>query len=488
MHPGNHAPQSVISDYFVPERLEYLRQVLNATGQSFYAVDTTGQTTLCNKAFLNTMGFTDEAEAIGQRLHGVIHHSHPDGSPYHADDCPIYRCAATGVAAHVEFELFYTKSGNPIPVTYDVYPLVIDGKLEGATCNFRDTTAEREEKKYLAESELRYRSLFNYLDVGFCTLEIKFDAQGKAIDYRHLEANPAFFKHAGLGEDTLGKWVGDFVPDHEQHWYDVYGRVAKTGEPVHIEYEARGFHRWFEVHAYRPPGMLPDRIAVLFTDVTARKRAEERDEILAAELQHRIKNTMAMIQAIIRQTLRSQPNTRLAQGIIEQRLMALASAQDMLTSNGWVSSDLRSIIEKAIAVHADSRERFKLSGPAVEIESQVAMALALTVHELSTNATKYGALSIPSGSVEIEWTVDPAAPNSDGLIPLSFTWKERNGPPVVPPERRGFGSKLIESSLTNSIIGEAAIDFLPEGVECHIHGFIKDSQTPLKNPILPGPT
>ena len=126
----------------------------------------------------------------------------------------------------------------------------------------------------------RYRSLFNSLDAGFCIIEVAFDASDKATDYRFLEINPAFARQTGLA-DATGKWMRELVPNHEQHWFDIYGRVAKTGEPVRFENPAKALDdRWFDVHAFRVGDAEAGLVAILFNDITERRRSELRRNAL----------------------------------------------------------------------------------------------------------------------------------------------------------------------------------------------------------------
>ena len=129
----------------------YIRLLLASTSEGFYAVDCEGRTTLCNAAFLNMLGFRHESEVIGRKLHDVIHHTHPDGSTYHSSVCPLYLCASTGKAAHVRDESFYHADGSALPVDYWAHPIIQDGQLRGAICNFRDVTEQRQNEEALRE-------------------------------------------------------------------------------------------------------------------------------------------------------------------------------------------------------------------------------------------------------------------------------------------------------------------------------------------------
>jgi two-component sensor histidine kinase len=217
------------------------------------------------------------------------------------------------------------------------------------------------------------------------------------------------------------------------------------------------------------------------TDVTPRKLAEAHARMLGEELQHRIKNTLAIVQAIVRQTLRGQPSIAQAQDTIDQRLAAMGRAHGMLTVGGWTNTDLRTLIDAALELHDTRSGRFRVGGPAVRLPAQAAMSLALLLHELFTNATKYGALSTPDGEVDIHWTLQPGEADgtqthgtqTHGALALELVWRETGGPAVMEPKQRGFGSRLIERSLGNALSGSAVIEFLNQGVVCTVKGLVE---------------
>jgi two-component sensor histidine kinase/integral membrane sensor domain MASE1 len=200
-------------------------------------------------------------------------------------------------------------------------------------------------------------------------------------------------------------------------------------------------------------------------ELAERRRAEEHQRLLINELNHRVKNTLATVQSIAAQTARSVQDPAEANDAFLARLMALSRAHDVLTRQSWEGADLAAVVQGAITpFDGTGGERFRLSGPSVWLEPQMALALAMALHELGTNASKYGALSAATGRVEVDWSLRPAKP--DAL--LTLTWRETGGPKVERPTRKGFGSRLLERGLPHELGGTVDLDYRPGGLVCTI--------------------
>lgn len=193
------------------------------------------------------------------------------------------------------------------------------------------------------------------------------------------------------------------------------------------------------------------------------ERYEEELQLLNRELAHRMKNTLAMVQSIISQSLRNAASISEAATTISGRIQALAKAQDLLTGMSVSAAEVSSIARAAVAPHCDGPQRIGIDGPQVYLSAQQALGLSLAIHELATNATKYGALSTPQGRVDIRWMRE----GEDGF---AFSWHESGGPAVVEPTRRGFGSRLTERIVSDLFGGEATLHFLPAGVVFSLAG------------------
>ncbi|UAL09655.1 sensor histidine kinase [Caulobacter segnis] len=183
------------------------------------------------------------------------------------------------------------------------------------------------------------------------------------------------------------------------------------------------------------------------------KAREERQGVMINELNHRVKNTLATVQALARQTFAKVDGAPLE--VFTDRLIALSAAHDLLTRSGWREADMGALVAASVGAHA---ERVDRAGPEIALAPHTAVGLSMVFHELATNSAKYGALSATGGRVEITWRLDPVTDV------LAFSWRDVGGPPVTPPAQPGFGTRLIEGSIRREQKGQARFDFRPDGL------------------------
>jgi PAS domain S-box-containing protein len=206
---------------------------------------------------------------------------------------------------------------------------------------------------------------------------------------------------------------------------------------------------------------------ISLVDLTRHKEEQAKASALIDELNHRVKNTLAIVQSIVAQVLRTGGEPAAMRNAVESRLNALSRSHDLLTAERWEGTDLRALIETALepfVTAPDQAARIILSGDPVSLSPKVMLALGTALHELATNAVKYGALSRPTGSVSITWQIAELPAGRRLLI----KWLEAGGPPVKPRARKGFGSRVIEAGLAHELQGTVALQFHPDGVACAI--------------------
>jgi PAS domain S-box-containing protein len=227
----------------------------------------------------------------------------------------------------------------------------------------------------------------------------------------------------------------------------------------------------FFVHDRQVRTWQPEEVAFLRTAAdrveaaVARIHAEEQQELINRELSHRLKNTLAMVQAIVTQTLRNATDVDTAKETVAARLIALSKAHDILLVGQGESAEISAIVAGALQLHDDEQKvRFRLDGPPLRIHEKGALSLSLMMHELATNAAKYGALSTPDGMVHVTWVVEDIA----DVQTVRLTWRESGGPSVVVPSRKGFGSRLIERGLAGDVGGTVRLSYPADGVVCEL--------------------
>jgi two-component sensor histidine kinase len=267
---------------------------------------------------------------------------------------------------------------------------------------------------------------------------------------RHFKCKP---------QDVLGRILWEAFPGTRE---TALGRLFETTmasrETIRSEAESVVFPgRWMAYRLFP----LGDGMGVVFRDTTDRRRAEEQRDLLIRELDHRVKNTLATVQSLAAQTFRNSDLDPAVQRAFEERLITLSNVHGILTQQSWDSADLHDVVWSALRPHsAPDRERFTVEGPPLRLGPKSAVAVSMATHELCTNAIKYGALSSESGHVDVTWRVDGGR--------LNWQWRERGGPPVAEPTRKGFGSRMIERALALQLSGTVAIRYDPAGLICTI--------------------
>lgn len=211
-----------------------------------------------------------------------------------------------------------------------------------------------------------------------------------------------------------------------------------------------------------------------FVDLTDHKQEQAQSRMLIDELNHRVKNTLATVQAIVWQALRNTADLEVVRESIESRLFALSHSHDLLTRENWEGAGLLDLVNTALepfGIANGRAEHFVISGRNIRVSPKVALALGIAFHELATNAVKYGAFSNKAGSILISWIIEPS-PEGNRLM---LRWQEKGGPSVTPPSRKGFGSRVIERGLAHELEGTVDLDYRADGVVCTVSFPLPDS-------------
>ncbi|MCW5718838.1 MAG: PAS domain-containing protein, partial [Bauldia sp.] len=315
-------------------------------------------------------------------------------------------------------------------------------------------------------SNERLRSLFQQAP-GFVAILAEPDHV-----FEHI--NEAYSELVGR-RDVVGRPVREALPEVVgQGFIAVLDTVVTSGKAfvasdlsVVLQDEAGNMRERHLDFVYQPTFDASGAVTGIFVqgyDVTAQVAAARQREILTGELEHRVRNTLAMVTAIIDQTFRSTETKEAAHDVLKGRVVALAHAHDILSRTNWRDAAITDVVKAALAPHQTPENRIRLSGPALPITARQSLSLSLALHELATNALKYGALSVAEGLVEVTWAGDQAGRGPG----LRFRWEESGGPIVTPPTRRGFGTRLIEQMLAADFGAAVRIDYRPAGVVCEL--------------------
>jgi PAS domain S-box-containing protein len=374
----------------------------------------------------------------------------------------------TGLAgktlAYRDQELTLERHGRPEPVWMNLdYSPVLDesGTPAGVIAIVVETTDRILAERRLRDSEQRFRALVN------ATSDVIYRMSPGWTEMRQLDGRSLL---EDTDEPTIA-WMDLYLlPEDQVRVQKIIDRAIANREPFQLEHRVRQADGSIGWTFSRGVPILDENGGIVewfgcASDVTERHRANEHLRLVVNELNHRVKNTLAMVQAMAMRTFRDAPDVAAAQERFAARLVALAQANDLLTGDRWAGASLRGAISQAVLPHQHDPARCRLDGDDVRISPKTALALALAMHELSTNAVKYGAWSNDDGVVDIGWTIE----TGDGADrQLRIEWRERGGPQVIVPMRRGFGSRLIERGLAGEMGAEVTLLFDPSGVRCVI--------------------
>lgn len=416
-----------------------------------------------NDAFARLTGYS-RSETLGRNCRFL------QGPGTNIDDINKVRKAIQDRES-IEIDLLnYKKDGVLFWNRLLVSPVFNDGELSYFFASQLDVTRERTagisssrddieaamEQRIadLSASEDRLQFTLKAGGLGTWTLE---------LPQQRLVASPickANFGRSPADTFTYDDLKASIHPDDFERWSDTVAEaLAKDGE-LHVEYRAiwpDGTVRWMEIRAqtrYDATGrpMLMSGVSI---DITENREAEEYRTLITQEMSHRVKNILATVQSVVSQSLRSDLDIESIRTSVADRIKALGRSQDVLTGRKWDVANIREAVERSIEPFNETG-RIHFFGPDIDINPAATSAFMMALHELSTNAVKYGALSNEAGRIRLEWSREAGD--------LVFTWRESGGPEVVAPKKLGFGSKMIERVLASTIGGDAVIDYRRDGI------------------------
>ncbi|WMT92594.1 PAS domain S-box protein [Pelagibacterium sp. H642] len=440
----------------IVQRDQFLSAIIETTPECVKLVAEDGTLLEMNAAGLQMVEAASAEEVLGRDTHELI-------APEYKDEWrSLHKRVCSGERLSWEFDIIGL-GGSRRNMETHAAPIQLPNGSFAQLAITRDITERKKNERALRESETNLSNLLQALPSAIYTTD-----QHGIVRFYNQAAVEVSGRIPQIGSD---RWSIAW------RLYNPEGTLLPHEEcPMAVALKENRQIHGAEIVAERPDGSkvpllvyptplwdsagnLTGAVNVMI-DITERKKADEHRQLLINELNHRVKNTLAAVQSIAFQTLDRKGHKEKQ---FEARLLSLARTHDVLTKRNWEFAHFSEIVELAIAPSGGvNGGRFNLSGPEIELPPRAALSLALALHELSTNAMKYGALSNDQGIVEIDWS------QIDGGERFQLTWVERGGPPVARPEHRGFGSRLLERSLQAEIGASVQLNYDTAGVTCEI--------------------
>lgn len=421
-----------------------------------------------NDAFLTLTGYA-RSEILGRNCRFL------QGEKTDADDVARIREAiASGTPLETDL-INYRKDGTHFWNRLFIKPVFHEGVLTYFFASQYDATMERERLVQLQRDRdaLEAEVAKNTAALRASEEQLRFALEAGQLGVWSIDLATGELTASNICKSICGRAPDDPLtladlrasihPDDRQLQIDAINAAVANRTLLDAEYRLAtpsGEERWVQIRgqAHYDADGTARTIAGTTQDITTRRVVQGHRALLAREMSHRVKNTLATIQSIVSQALRRSASMEEANTTISDRIFALAAANDLLITENFGSAGMRDLIVRTLSPFGvEDHDRFILSGPDVRLPPQVIIAYSLALHELATNASKYGALSNTEGKVLITWTVEEA-----GLLKLK--WEERDGPVVVPPKSTSFGTQLIQRVLSSELGGKASVDYRPTGV------------------------
>jgi PAS domain S-box-containing protein len=434
-------------------RVEHrLAAIVESSDDAIISTDVDGAITTWNKAAERLFGYS-EAEVIGKPM-AILR------PPDRQKEAEILQSVRFGKSIDHFETVRQRKDGSLINVSLTLSPISVSGKIVGASKIIRDITERKRAEDALRASEAELQAVLN---------QTPFMLVRCSRDLRYRFISQAYARWLDLPRDKVhGATIVETIGTAAFNTLRPYIERVLQGVPVDFECEREfpGIGRRRLAIAYRPEldagGNVDGWIASLL-DVTERRLAEDRQGLLLAELDHRVKNILAQVAAVASSTRQGSRSIRDFIRSLDGRIQSMASAHTLLSESGWQNVGLGTLVRNQLA-HYATGTNVTISGTDVVVNSAETQAVARVLHELATNAAKYGALSTRGGQVSVNWELKP----NGGATNLTFVWRELGGPPVPSQHPSSYGTNLIRNLIPHELGGTVDLVFATEGVNCRI--------------------
>lgn len=446
----NETTKRVRSEEILRESEERVSAIISQSAAGIAQYDLDGCFSLVNRRFCEIVGYS-ESELLGMRMQDIT---------YSDDQHDTARLFETMLATGESFEIeqrYVRKDGSLVWVTNSA-----SGVRDSSAGRIRRAVSvviDISERKRAQEVERRLAAIIASSDDAILSTDLNMVITSWNLGAERLYGHSA--------EEAIGGSVMMVVPDDRREEEPAILAKIRAGQKVEPYETKRRCKNGRLVDVLLSVSPIYDtygRIvgaSKIAHDISAKKEAERLQTVLVGELNHRVKNVLATVMAIARQTLGRSDVDRTSVETFDARLTSMARAHDLLIHGNWEQAELTAVVRQALSPYP--KEKFEIHGPTMQLAPRAVVSISLALHELATNAAKYGALSVPDGRVAIVWSLE-----GNGSDRLRLRWQEAGGPTVTPPTRKGFGSRLIESLLAAELNGEVQVSYEPSGLICEV--------------------
>ena len=423
--------------------------------------DAAGRIAYCNQNAIDLWGA--EPKLGNDKWCDLSRFYFADGTPMALDDCPTEIALKQGQIVHGREAIIERLDGTRIPIVPYPTPLC-DGKgaIVGVVNMTVDISELKKAQRALAERDVQLALAGKAGLVGTYAHDFNRDMMQVSEGYAAIHGLPD-----GTTECSRSEWKRRVHPEDLARKLAVESKaIRERSGDYSVEYriDRNGEVRWIELRgfiSYDSDGS-PQRIIGVNIDITERKRSEEHQGVLVAELDHRVKNILATVIAVAGQTLETSGSMNHFVAALDGRIRSMATAHELLSTRHWQGMPMSELVRREFAAYASSNNTM-IDGPEVMLSAEAGQAMAMVIHELVTNAAKYGALSTQSGHVSVRWYR-----KLNGRAQLVVVWQETGGPRVEAPRKSGYGTGVVRDLFPYEFGGTVDFSFAPEGVRCRL--------------------